>query len=50
LNEKSVDELWHELYRDVTYLYLASRDAEGMETLSFCIADCVVGLEQVAVA
>jgi hypothetical protein len=48
LNEKSVDELWHELYRDVTYLYLATRDAEGKGNFVVLhLLTSLWGLEQV---
>jgi hypothetical protein len=48
LQDKSIDELWHELYRDVVYVYLATRDAEGHGNFVVLhLLSSLWGLEQV---
>jgi len=48
VDEKSIDELWHALYRDTTYLYLATRDADGKGNFVVLhLLSSLWGLEQV---
>jgi hypothetical protein len=48
LSEKSVDELWHALYRDAVYLYLATRDTDGNGNFVVLhLLSSLWGLEQV---